>query len=533
MFLSVLKRRRSGHNGPARSTKKLFKSTGLVAMMTMLSRLLGFVRDVVLAQIFGAGAEFDAFVIAFKIPNFMRRLFAEGAFAQAFVPVMADYKEQNSKEDLRQFLNRIAGTLGLSVLLLVIIGEIAAPLLVMIFAPGFADEPVRYQLTAHMLRITFPYILFISLTAFSGAILNTCGRFGVPAFTPVLLNIVLISVAWFWAPHTAHPIYTLSWGVVIGGVAQLSIQIPFLHRLGLLPRPSIFWRDPGVRRVMKLMVPALFGVSVAQISLLIDNVFASFLPAGSISWLYYSDRLTYLPLGVIGVALATVVMPYLSRRHSNQDESVFSHIIDWALRCALLVGLPAAVALFILSGPLLATLIHHGAFNARDVIMTRESLMAFSVGLPGFMLVKILASAFYSRKNIKTPVKVAAVALVVNLIMNAALIIPLRHAGLALATSISSFFNALMLLILLIRYKIYHPGPKWITMSLQIMVANIAMGLLLWWSAGSLQRWLNWDVLQRVGHLSIIIVAGIVCYFVVLLLSGMRLRHLRPPAIAE
>ena len=513
-------------------TGKLFRKTSLVAVMTLLSRLLGFVRDMVLAQIFGAGATFDAFVIAFKIPNFMRRLFAEGAFAQAFVPIMAEYRETRSPEALRAFLNHIAGALGLAVLLVVALAELIAPLLIMVFAPGFAHEHARFMLATHMLRITFPYLALISLTAFAGAILNTFGRFGVPAFTPVLLNVALIAVAWFWAPHAQTPIFVLAWGVVIGGVAQLALQIPFLWRKNLLPIPKISFRDPGVRRVLKLMVPALFGVSVAQLSLLIDNIFASFLPAGSISWLYYSDRLTYLPLGVIGVALATVVMPYLSRQHSSEAKQHFSATIDWALRTALTIGIPSAIGLFLLAGPLIATLFHHGSFNDRDVYMTRESLWAFSVGLPGFMLVKILASAFYAQKNIKTPVKIAAVAMVMNLVLNAALIIPLRHAGLALATSISSLFNAICLLVLLIKYKQFSPSPRWALFSLRLLVANTLMGLLVWYLDKPISQWLTWHIGDRILHLALLLVTGLVAYFAVLLLCGMRLGDFRPPAVS-
>lgn len=513
-------------------SRKLLKSTSLVAAMTMLSRLLGFARDVILAQIFGAGPEFDAFVIAFKIPNFMRRLFGEGAFAQAFVPILAEYKSQRTPEETREFINRIAGTLGAVLLLVVACAEILAPVIVMIFAPGFYDDPVRYHLTTHMLRITFPYLLLIGLTAFAGATLNTFGRFGIPAFTPVLLNLAMIGVAVWWAPHATTPIYVLGWGVLIGGVAQLALQFPFLKKQGLLPRPRLKFKDPGVMRVMKLMVPALFGVSVAQLSLLIDNFFASFLPEGSISWLYYSDRLTYLPLGVFGVALATVVMPYLSRHHSQNKTKEFSHTIDWALRCNITVGLPSAVGLFVLAGPLLATLIQHGAFDTYDVMMTRQSLMAFAVGLPSFMLVKILVSAFYSRQNIRTPVKIAAVAMVVNLFLNLALIVPLKHAGLALATSIASWLNSGLLFFFLRRQIGYRPNKQGWILLLRVVFANAVMAILLWWLSGSLQQWFGWGVWERAWHLAAIIIAGIACYFIVLFVFGARPRHYRPPAVS-
>ena len=352
--------------------------------MTLISRIMGFIRDVVLATIFGAGLAFDAFAFAFKIPNFMRRLFGEGAFSQAFVPVLAEYRTQRSHQEVREFINRIAGTLALALLFVIILAEIIAPFIIMVFAPGFIHDPTRFQYATHMIRVTFPYLLLIGLTAFCGAILNTFSRFAVPAFTPVLLNFVMIAVALWWSPHAKVPIYVLAWGVLLGGVAQLLAQLPFLKRIQVFPMPKWQWRDPGVTRVLKLMVPALFGVSVAQISLLIDNFFASFLPAGSISWLYYSDRLTYLPLGVIGVALATVVLPNLSRHHSENSHEAYSKTVDWALRLVILVGMPAAVGLFILAGPLIATLFHHGAFTAVDVYMTRRSFWAVFVGVPLF-----------------------------------------------------------------------------------------------------------------------------------------------------
>jgi putative peptidoglycan lipid II flippase len=498
--------------------------------MTLLSRLLGFVRDVVVATIFGAGPVFDAFLIAFKIPNFMRRLFGEGAFSQAFVPILAEYRQKRSPEEVRAFVNHIAGTLGVALLIVVAIAEIIAPVITMVFAPGFIHDPVRFMYATHMIRITFPYLLLIALTAFSGATLNTFGRFGVPAFTPVLLNLAMIAVALWWAPHTQVPIYVLAWGVLIGGVAQLAAQLPFLHRIKMFPIPKLQWRDPGVLRVLKLMIPALFGVSVAQLSLLIDNFFASFLPAGSISWLYYSDRLTYLPLGVIGVALATVVLPNLASHHSTDSKKAYSDTLDWALRTVMVIGVPCAVGLFILAGPLIATLFKHGAFNTFDVLMTRRSLWAFSVGLPGFMLVKILASAFYSRQNIRTPVKIAAVAMVINLLFNLILIHPLAHAGLALATSIASLFNAACLLVFLLRDGVYKPQPRWSLLLLRIIVANVLMGIVIGWFAGDLNPWLTWAVGQRAWHLIVVIVLGVLVYAITLLLSGLRIKDFRPPS---
>lgn len=509
---------------------RLFRSTSIVSGMTLISRILGFIRDMVCAQVFGAGGAFDAFVIAFKIPNFFRRLFAEGAFSQAFVPVMSEYRYKRAHEDAQEFIRHIAGALGLALTLVVVLAEIISPVIVMIFAPGFFfHDVIRFQLASHMLRITFPYLFLIGITAFGGAILNTCGRFAIPAFSPVLLNLSMILVAWFWAPHASVPIYVLAWGVIFGGVAQLLIQLPFLRKQDFLVKPKISFKDPGVKRVLKLMIPALFGVSVAQLSLLIDNFFASFLPKGSISWLYYSDRLTYLPLGIIGVALATVVMPYLSRAHSTDSRKQYSETLDWSLRCALLIGLPSAVGLFVLAGPTLATLFQHGTFNDFDVIMSSESLMAFAVGLPSFMLVKILASAFYSRQNIKTPVKVAVIAVVCNLILNVILIFPLKHAGLALATSLASWVNSGLLLFLLFRKKIFEAQPKWLWLIFRILVANVAMGIFIWWLAGGLPHWLAWDKLKRFLHLGEVIGGGIGMYLFSLFLMGVSWRNFQPP----
>lgn len=515
---------------PAKS-RGLFRSTSIVSGMTLLSRIMGFLRDMILAQIFAASPAFDAFIIALKLPNFMRRLFGEGAFSQAFVPVFAEVNTQGSLTDAQHFVSRVAGTLGLVVMIVVALAECFAPIIIRIFAPGFAVDGLRYQLTLHMLHITFPYLLLITLTAFSGAILNTCNRFAVPAFTPVLLNVALIAAAFWWAPHAAQPIMVLAWGLLLGGVLQLAMQLPALWRVKQLRRPRLGFRDPTVRRVMRLMVPALFGVSVAQVSLLIDNFFASFLPAGSISWLYYSDRLTYLPLGVIGVALATVVLPQLSKHHSSDSQAQYSVILDWALRCELLVGLPAAVALFLLSGPLLATLFCHGAFGTHDVWMTRQSLMAFSVGLPGFMLIKVLASAFYSRKNIRTPVKIAAMAVLVNVGLNLALILPLRHAGLALSTSLAAFFNAGLLLFVLLRRRFFLPAAGWGIFAGRLLLANAVMAVVLYWGSPLLVHWLQWTLGRRIEYLLGLMMLGLLSYVVALLLVGVRLKHIRSPEL--
>jgi len=509
-------------------SKALVKSTTVVSSMTLLSRILGFVRDMVCAYLFGATAAFDAYLVAFKIPNFMRRLFAEGAFSQAFVPVLAEYQQTHSEDKVKAFVNHMAGTLGTVLLLFCLLGIIFAPLIVIIFAPGFIHDPYRFSLATHMLRVTFPYLFLISLVAFSGAVLNTYSRFAAPAFTPVLLNVAIITAAVWFTSYFTEPVIALAWGVTAGGVLQLLFQLPFLQRIRMLPKPKFAWRDAGVRRVLKLMVPALFGVSVAQISLLIDTIFASFLAAGSISWLYYSVRLTYFPLGVFGVALATVVLPHLSRKHANKATGEFSASLDWALRSLLVVGIPAGIGLLLLAGPLLTTLFQYDKFNAFDVLMSRESLWAYSIGLPAFMLVKVLAAGFYSRQNIKTPVKIAAIALGTNIVLNFALVFSLKHAGLALATSLASSLNALLLFVYLLREKVYQPQPGWGVYGLRLLLANGLMAVVLWFASPRLQQWLDWRWYDRLWHLLALIAAAIVVYFISLWLSGLRLRHFKP-----
>lgn len=512
--------------------KKLFRSTGLVSGMTLVSRLMGFVRDVILSLTFGAGPAFDAFVIAFKLPNFVRQLFADGAFSQAFVPIMSEYRATQPAEKIQEFLDRMTGLLFLILFFVVIIAQLFAPLIVMVFAPGFLRDPGQFHLTTSLLRIIFPYLLFISLTALTGAVLNSHGRFGAPSFGPVLFNVALIAAALFISPHFSVPIYGLACGVLLGGLLQLIMMLIFLRKLKLIPRLKIDWQDEGVKRVLKLMLPAFFGVSVSQISIVIDNFFASFLPHGSISWLYYSDRLTYLPLGVIGVALATVVMPFLSRAHATKSTQEYSQTLDWALRMALLIGLPSSLGLAILAGPILATLFFHGTqFRAFDVIMTAKSLIAFSLGLPAFMLIKILASAFYSRQNIKTPVKIGLIAMGINLILNFILIFPLKHAGLALATTLSSTVNASLLFVLLFRSKVFQPNVGWPSLLSRLILANAVMAILLLYFAGELKLWLEWSSMTRIIHLLALMALGGLAYFLTLFLAGFRTKDLRPPAL--
>lgn len=508
-------------------SKKLFKSTSLVSFMTMLSRVLGFVRDTLAAQLYGASASVDAFYVAFKIPNFMRNLFAEGSFSQAFVPVLAEYKHQRSPEEVKSFISHIAGSLGLVLSIITLLGLIAAPLLVMLFAPGYRPGMAQFGMASDMLRITFPYLMLISLTAMAGAVLNTYSRYGSPAFTPVLLNICLIGAALWLSPYCSIPVEAQAWGVLMAGFVQFFFQLPFLAKLGFCTRPRLNWHDPGVRKVLSLMLPALFGASIGQLSLLLNTIFASFLKVGSVSWLYYSDRLAYFPLGVFGVALATVVLPHLSAKHAAKSKAEFASILDWGVRCNLLVGVPAAVTLMVLAGPLIISLFQYGKFTAYDAAMTRQSVLAYSLGLVSFMLVKVLAAGSYATQDIKSPVRIGIISIIINMVFNAILVWPLGHAGLALAASLGSWANTLLLLRKLRNNAVYQFQPGWQQFLLRLISANTVMGIMLWWLSGSLDQWLAWHWQQRLLHLGYLGIAAVAVYVSVLWVTGMRLNDLR------
>lgn len=506
----------------------LLRSSALVGLMTMLSRVMGLIRDVVVANYFGAGSSADAFFVAFKIPNFLRRLFAEGAFSQAFVPVLSEYRSLKDLAAVKQLVNRVAGSLGLVLIIVTLLGVVGAPVLAAIFAPGFyLHDPLRYGLAVEMLRYTFPYLLLISLTALSGSILNSYERFAVPAFTPVLLNLSLIGAAIWMQPLFEQPVMALALGVLIAGSLQLLFQLPFLWRLQLLPAPVLGFKDEGVKRILKLMLPALFGVSVSQINLLLDTLLASFLQTGSVSWLYYSDRLAELPLGVFGIAIATVILPSLSRRHAEKSTEHFSRTLDWAMRMVLLIGLPAAMALLVLAEPLIATLFHYGEMTDRDVTMAAMSLRAYACGLLAFMLIKVLAPGYFSRQDTKTPVKIGIVAMVVNMVLNLILIWPLAHAGLALATTLSAFLNAGLLLRGLLKEGVFSWQPGWLKWLVQVGLANALMIAFLLLLAGAPAQWLSFDLSQRVMNMTILVGGGVTVYLLVLLVTGMRLRDLR------
>jgi putative peptidoglycan lipid II flippase len=493
--------------------------------MTLLSRILGFVRDAVIARVFGAGLMTDAFFVAFKIPNLLRRLFAEGAFSQAFVPILAEYKNRRGESDTRALVDHVAAFLTLALVVVTAAGVLAAPVIVAVSAPGFAATPEKFALTVDLLRIVFPYILFIALTACAGGILNTWSRFAVPAFTPVLLNLSFIGFALLAAPWFDPPVTALAWAVFCGGVLQLAFQLPFLARIGMLPRLRLDFRDEGVQRVLKQMAPAVFGVSVGQISLLINNIFASFLITGSITWLYFADRLMEFPAGLLGVALGTILLPSLARQHAEQSAQAYSDLLDWGLRLTLLLAVPAAVALALLAVPLIATLFHYGAFTATDVVNTRNAVIAYSIGLVGLIAVKVLAPGFYARQDIRTPVKIAVVTLVFTQLMNLLLIWELRHAGLALAISLGACLNAGLLLRGLRRQAIYMPLPGWGVFLLKLALAVYVMGAVLWLLSGDTTSWLVAGALERVGRLALLVAAGGGAYFLTLWLLGFRLRH--------
>jgi|TARA_B110000879_G_scaffold31602_1_gene43301 putative peptidoglycan lipid II flippase len=523
----------------------LLRSSGVVSFFTMLSRFMGLARDIIFARVIGAEALADVFFVAFKIPNFFRRLFAEGAFAQAFVPVLGEYREKGSQAALKDLVNRVFGTLGLSLLLLTLFVVLASPILAALFAPKwYLNDPFKFNATAEMLRITFPYLLFISMTGVAGGILNSYDRFAVPAFTPLLLNVSMIFAALIAAPWFDQPTYALAWGVFAAGVIQFMFQLPFLARIHMLPTPVVDWRHPGVKKILALMGPAIFGVSVSQINLLLDTMLATFLPTGSVSWLYYSDRLSELPLGVFAVAIATVILPNLSRHHSASSTEAYSQTLDWALRMVLIIAVPAAAALILLAEPILATLFLYGdVMTPRDMTMATYSLRAYSLGLVAFMLIKVLAPGFFARQDMRTPVRIGVIAMVSNMFLNLLFVVPLHHywqvghVGLALATSISAFLNAGLLFYALRKKAIYAPSRSWLRFMFSLTVAAGAMLAVLMLAAGHFgaldaREWQQLSWWQRSTGIAVVCGSGFAVYIAVLWLSGMRPSDLRGPAKA-
>jgi putative peptidoglycan lipid II flippase len=502
----------------------LLRALATVSSLTTLSRILGYVRDFFIARVFGAGLATDAFFVAFRIPNLLRRLFAEGAFSQAFVPILAEVRGRETAEATRTLIDCVSTALFLALLATAALGMALAPLVVYVSAPGFAAEPGKFDLTVAMLRITFPYIVSISLVAMAAGILNTWSRFAVPAVTPVLLNVSFIVAAAFFADRFDPPVLVLAWAVFAGGLAQLALQLPFLARIGMLPRWRLNLRHPGVARVLRLMAPAVFGVSVSQVSLLINTIFASFLVSGSVSWLYYADRLMEFPAGVLGAALGTILLPSLSKHHASGSHAEYSRLLDWGLRVTLLLALPAAAALAVLALPLIATLFHYGRFSAADAWMTREALVAYSLGLLGLILVKILAPGFYARQNVATPVKIGLITLLATQAMNFAFIGPLKHAGLALAIGLGACLNALLLYWFLRKKNIYAPQPGWLAFALKIAASVLAMAAALWFAMGPAAHWLQAAWQWKVAMLAGLVLLGVGVYGACLFALGFRLR---------
>ncbi len=510
----------------------LHKTLATVSGMTMLSRITGLVREFLIARAFGASVQTDAFFIAFRIPNLLRRLFAEGAFSQAFVPILAEYKDRKGDEATLQLVDRVATLLLWAVFLTCIMGVLGAPLVVLVIATGFKGDPATFDVTVVMTRIMFPYIGFMAFVALSGGILNTWREFKIPAFTPVLLNLSFIVAALFVAPALPQPIYALAGAVFVGGVIQAAIQIPALLRIGMLPRlslnPTVALRDAGVRRVLRQMVPATFAVSVAQISLIINTNIASRLQDGSVSWLSYADRLMELPTGLLGVALGTILLPSLSRAHAQGNKSEYSALLDWGLRLTFLLALPAAVALAVLAEPLTTTLFHYGKFDDQSALMTARALVAYGVGLIGLVLVKILAPGFYAQQDIRTPVKIAIGVLIATQLMNLVFVPWIAHAGLALSVGVGACGNAAFLYWYLRQRRIYIAHPGW-----QRFLAQLAGALLLLAGTASwLASYFDWIAMQasplyRVGALMLVITVSAAVYFAALLLMGMRLRDFR------
>ncbi|MEN3112244.1 murein biosynthesis integral membrane protein MurJ [Uliginosibacterium paludis] len=507
----------------------LLKALATVSGLTLVSRILGLVREMLIANLFGAGLVTDAFNVAFRLPNLLRRLFAEGAFSQAFVPIIAEYKSQRSPDETLALVSHVCTMLGLVVFGVSMLGVVFAPWVIHATASGFASQPDKFALTVELTRITFPYIFFQAMVAVSAGILNTWNRFSIPAFTPTLLNISSIGMMLLAAPYFERPVDALAWGAFIGGVLQMVIQIPALARIGMLPRFSISLADPGVRRILKIMLPATLGVSVAQVSLLINQSFGSWLPDGSISWLNYADRLMEFPMGMLGAALGTILLPSLSKMKASGDADGFSATLDWGLRVACLLTAPSALGMMILAIPLASTLFQHGAFVAADTLQTRQALLAYSVGLMGLICVKILAPAFYSRQDIRTPLKYALISLATTQVLNAIFIfgLDMKHAGLALSISAAASLNATLLYRGLRKRQAFIPQTGWFGFLGKLGVALIVMGLVLHFTMGAQQAWLDNGTAWRVIRLSIVMSAGGVAYFATLFALGFRPRDFK------
>ncbi|EIW7482010.1 TPA: murein biosynthesis integral membrane protein MurJ [Vibrio parahaemolyticus] len=515
-------------------SKRLLKSGMIVSAMTLISRVLGLVRDVVVANLMGAGASADVFFFANKIPNFLRRLFAEGAFSQAFVPVLTENHAQGDMDKTRELIARAAGTLGVIVSIVTVLGVLGSGVVTALFGFGwFLDwmhggpAAEKFELASLMLKITFPYLWFITFVALSGAILNTLGKFAVSSFTPVFLNVMIILAAWFISPQMSQPEIGLAIGVFLGGLVQFLFQIPFLIKAGVMVKPKWGWRDPGVVKIRTLMIPALFGVSVSQINLLFDTFIASFLQTGSISWLYYSDRLLEFPLGLFGIAIATVILPALSRKHVDSQSEGFAHTMDWGVRMVTLLGIPAMLGLMALAKPMLMVLFMRGEFSPQDVHQASLSLLAYASGLLNFMLIKVLAPGYYSRQDTKTPVKYGIIAMVTNMVFNAIFAYFYGYVGLAIATALSAFVNMALLYRGLHIAGVYQITKRAVFFIIRLVIAGAAMVAAILWQLEDMSVWLEWSFAHRSGMLGMLIALGAAVYLAVLFLTGVRLKDLK------
>jgi putative peptidoglycan lipid II flippase len=529
----------TGNAGSARPQERLLTATTVVGFMTVMSRISGLARDVAFSAWFGSTPIMEAFIVAFRVPNLMRRFFAEGAFSQAFVPVISEYRTHKSHAETRALVGHVAGTLGVALFVVSVLGVVAAPLLILAFAPGFLRQQGQFDLAVEMLRFTFPYVLFVSLTAFAGSVLNAHRRFAVAAFTPVLLNVVMIVFAGLVGPMLDNPATGLAAGVFAAGVVQLAFQLPFLKRLDLLPRPRISFRNEGVRRILKLMVPSIFGSSIMQISILLDTLIASFLLAGSVSWLYYSDRLVEFPLGVLGIALATVILPRLSEHHATRSAQTFSDTLDWALKLVVVIGVPAAVGLALLAEPLMATLFLRGEFTPLDVEMAAASLRAYAPGLLAFILVKVLAPGYFARQDTRTPVRVGLQSLLLGMTLAVAFVLVLLrtswappHAGIAAATACSALANAGLLLRGLRKQGVYRARAGWMALAWRVAVPSVVMALALHAGRAYAGDWFAMSTTQRVASLAVLVGGGATVYFLACFLVGLRVSDFRMKRVA-
>ena len=511
----------------------LLKSLATISGLTLVSRILAFVRDVLIAGIFGAGMANDAYILATRLPNLLRRLFAEGAFSQAFVPIFGEYRNRRGHDETKLLVDHVTSMLALILFAVTLIGIVAAPILVYITAPGFIKDAAKFDLTVQMLRITSPYIFFISLVSVAAGILNTYNKFWVPAFAPILLNICLIGGALWLTPYFEQPVMGLAWAWFVAGFAQLAFQIPFLKKIGMLPSIRFSLKDEGMWRVIRQMGPAVFGVSIAQISLIINTIFASILVTGSVTWLYLADRLMEFPAGLLGVALGTILLPSLSKCHASNNKQEYSRLLDWGLRLTIMLTLPAALALGMISVPLLATFFQRGAFAAHDVLMTSHALIGYSVGLIGMILVKILAPGFYARQDIRTPVKIGIVTLLATQAMNALFVfgMQLHHAGLALSVGLGACLNSAILFYYLRKSAIYQPEPGWAMFFAKIGIAVAALAIILWFGMGTEQSWLTSSGWPRIMRLVALVAGGVAIYFAVLAALGFRLRDFSRRAV--